>query len=139
MCENQKESLALPMIGYSKSKDSCVCCDLRLKWLYLFIYDIFQIPDKQSAENVLAKQVVVVLFFEGYKISVWIFHLPHSQLFVAADLQNKHNAGRIEEHANRHPGHPPHPHPETFTGDVHGSVTFGSHKPDADIVHQAQP
>lgn len=39
-------------------------------------------------------------FFWRIQISVWIFHLPCSQLFVAANLQNKYDAERIRVQAS---------------------------------------
>lgn len=73
-------------------------------WLHPFIFYIFKNPGKwntvcisiciSSVGNILTQPV-----FLGYKISVLILHLPSSQLFVAADLQNKYNTEQIEVHA----------------------------------------
>lgn len=138
LCENQEKHSAPPVMAYSGV--NIVARAMIWSWNGFICLSVTYLRFQANKRQTVCKAGFFFLFlFEGYKISVWIFHLPRSQLFVAADFQNKHNAGRIEEHANRHPGHPPHPQPQTFTGDVCGSVTFGSDKPDADITHQPQP
>lgn len=56
----------------------------------------------------LCQQYFSSTCFFFFLISVLMLHLPSSQLFVAADLQNKCNTEQIEVHTNGHPA-PPNP------------------------------